>query len=245
MIVFMANVSVAEAAGRLGVGVPRIHQRIADGSVRAERIGSQWVVDELSLLRVAERKSPGRPLSARSAWALVALAEGDEEALADLAPVERGRAKGRLAQLFVHVARPYKSEKQVRQIAVVLRSCFRNRARRELRKAASADLAGLQRDARWVSLGLSVAASGIGAADIAEGYVGESDAQQLSDHFLLAPAEQDANVVLHVFPDGQHPYPESPLLLAADLAEHRGPREELRAVELLDEAAKRYQRWAR
>lgn len=49
----MARVSVAEAARRLGVGVPRIHQRIADGSLRAERLGSQWVVDELSLLQVA------------------------------------------------------------------------------------------------------------------------------------------------------------------------------------------------
>ena len=63
MIVCMGNVSVAEAAQRLGVGVPRIHQRIADGSLRAERIGSQWVVDELSLLRAAERKEPAAPVA--------------------------------------------------------------------------------------------------------------------------------------------------------------------------------------
>ena len=85
----MASVSVAEAAKSLGVGVSRIHQRIADGSLRAERVGSQWVVDELSLLRVAERHRPGRPLSARSAWAIIALAEGDEESLRALAPGER------------------------------------------------------------------------------------------------------------------------------------------------------------
>lgn len=75
---FVANVSVAEAAKRLSVGVPRIHQRIADCSLRAERIGSQWVFGELSLLRVVESKAPGRPLSARSAWTLIALAEGGE-----------------------------------------------------------------------------------------------------------------------------------------------------------------------
>ena len=240
MIVYMANVSVSEAAKRLGVGVPRVHQRIADGSLRAERLGNQWVVDELSLLQVAERKTPGRPLSARSAWALVALAEGDQEALADLAPVERSRAKARLEELFARVERPHKSEEQVRQIAAVLRSSFRNRARRLLRQAAGADLPGLQHDARWIPLGLSAPASGIGAIDVAEGYVAPSEVKQLSDDFLLVPAEQDANVVLHVLPDRQQPYPESPLLLAADLAEHRGPREELRAVELLGEAAERY-----
>ena len=42
----MGAVSVAQAAERLGVSVPRIHQRIADGSLSAERIGFQWVVDE-------------------------------------------------------------------------------------------------------------------------------------------------------------------------------------------------------
>ena len=58
----MGAVSVAQAAERLGVSVPRIHQRIADGSLSAERIGSQWVVDERSLLRIQERSKAGRPL---------------------------------------------------------------------------------------------------------------------------------------------------------------------------------------
>jgi hypothetical protein len=38
-----------------------------------------------------------------------------------------------------------------------------------------------------------------------------------------------------VLPHGQKAYPGSRLLLAADLAEQRGPREELRAAELLHE----------
>lgn len=216
-------------------------QRIADGSLRAERIGSQWVVDELSLLRVAESKSAGRPLSARSAWALIALAEGDHDALADLAPVERARAKARLEELFALVAKPPRSEEEVRRIAVVLRASFRNRASRELRKAASADLPSLREDLRWAAPGgLSAAASDIGAADIAEGYLVEEDAQSLSDDFLLVPAERDANVVLHVLAEGRRPYPESRILVAADLAEHRGPREERRAVELLRESGEIY-----
>src|SRR5262245_54718774 len=113
----MANVSVAEASRLLGVGVARVHQRIAEGSLRAERVGSQWIVDELSLLRVAESRSPGRPLSARSAWALVALAEGDDEALSDLAPVERARARARLQELFARVDDHSQSEERVRSVA--------------------------------------------------------------------------------------------------------------------------------
>ncbi|MSY86414.1 MAG: helix-turn-helix domain-containing protein [Actinobacteria bacterium] len=61
----MGSVSVAQAAERLGVSVPRIHQRIADGSLVAERIGSQWVIDERSLGRVQERRKAGRPLCRR------------------------------------------------------------------------------------------------------------------------------------------------------------------------------------
>jgi excisionase family DNA binding protein len=239
MIVYMANVSVAEAAKRLGVGVPRIHQRITDGSLRAERIGSQWVVDELSLLRVAERKAPGRPLSARSAWAIVAVAEGDQQALAELAPVERARARSRLEDLMALVSVPAKAEADVRQTASVLRSLFRNRARRELRKAAIADLHTLRDDARWTSF-INPSVSGIASSDV-EGYLAASDVTSLEQDFLLLPADSEANVIIHVLPRRQKAYSGSKLLLAADLAEHRGPREELRAAELLRQVAEEFE----
>ncbi len=234
-IVFVASISVAEAAQRLGVGVPRIHKRIADGSLRAERIGSQWVVDELSLLQVAERKEPGRPLSARSAWAIIALAERDDEALAALASVERSRAKVRLDELLALVAKAPKSEDDVRRIASALRLVFRNRAERVLRKAASTDLPKLRQDSRWESL-ISPAVSGIASVDV-DGYLAADSVDAVSRAYLLLPADADANVVIHVLPDGQKTYPDSKLLLAADLADQRGPREELRAAELLREVA--------
>jgi excisionase family DNA binding protein len=239
MIVFMANLSVAEAARRLGVGVPRIHQRIADGSLRAERIGSQWVVDELSLLRVAERKRPGRPLSARSVWAIVAVAEGDHEALAELAPVERARARARLEDLVALVSEHAKAEADVRETASVLRSLFRNRAKREVRKAAIDDLPALRDNARWASF-INASVSGIASSDV-EGYLAVDDVNPLDQDFLLMPGDSEANVVIHVLPQGQKAYPDSKLLLAADLAEHRGPREELRAAELLREVAERFE----
>lgn len=240
MIVFMGRLSVAEAAKRLGVGVPRVHQRISDGSLRAERIGAQWVVDELSLLRVAESKSPGRPLSSRSAWALIALADGDDDALAGLAPAERARARERLNQLFAKVAGPLNSEEQLRDVAVLLRSWFRNRAERRLYRATAGDLPALREDRRLALSGLS-AASGIASGDVVEGYVASDVADRVVADYLLVSAEHESNVVLHVVS------PEYPvdagalLLLAADLAEHRGPREELRAAEYLREASQRHQ----
>jgi len=236
----MAGVSVSEAAKRLGVGVPRIHQRIVDGSLRAERIGSQWVVDELSLLRVAECKEPGRPLSARSAWAIIALAASDDEALARRAHSERARARARLHELLDLAVKRPQSEADVRRLASALRLMFRNRAVRLLRKAADADLPDLRADARWQSLA-SPAVSGIASSDV-DGYLAGRDVEPLSRDFLLMPADGDANVVIHVLPEGQVPYPDSKLLLAADLAEHRGPREELRAAELLCEVAKELKR---
>ena len=232
---FVANVSVAEAARRLGVSVPRIHQRIADGSLRAERVGSQWVVDELSLLRVAERRTPGRPLSPRSAWALIALAEGDREALAGLTAVERARARERLEKYLRHVADAPQQEADVRRIASDLRSLLSKRAYRELRKAAGSDLANLRQDPRWQSL-VSPAASGIAMLDV-DGYVAAGELKSLTEDYLLRPATADANVVIHVLPEGHKAYPRSKLQLAADLAERRGPREEARAAELLREIA--------
>lgn len=234
-IVFMARISVAEAARRLGVGVPRVHQRIADGSLRAERIGSQWVVDELSLVRVAERSEPGRPLSARSAWAIIALAEGDDDALSRLAPSERVRARSRLHELLDLVAQRPQGEADVRRIASALRLMFRNRADRVLRKAADADLPGLRDDARWQSLA-SPAVSGIASSEV-DGYVAGRDIDSLSRDFLLMPADSEANVIIYVLPEGQQAYSDSRLLLAVDLADQRGPREELRAAELLCEIA--------
>lgn len=235
MIVFMANLSVAEAAKRLGVNVPRIHQRIADGSLRAGRIGSQWVVDERSLMHVAERRQAGRPLSARSAWAVIAASESDDDALRELASAERSRARQRLDRLMVAAEQRPAGEGAVGAIAVSLRSFFRNRAHRRLYRAAPADLTDLRADSRWVAVADS-GVSGIASSDI-DGYVAAPDVEVLVRKFLLVPVIDEANVVIHELPEGQQAYPYSKLRLAADLAEHHGPREEARAVELLHELA--------
>ena len=231
----MGAVSVAQAAERLGVSVPRIHQRIADGSLLAERIGSQWVVDERSLLHIQERSKAGRPLSGRSAWAVIAAAENDRERLRPGGPAVSSRARIQLKRLLELAAEPVADEEVVRHLVVSLRSVFRNRAQRRLLRAAPTDLVDLRADDRWAML-VDLGASGIASPDV-EGYLGETDVDGVVRDYLLVEADRDANVVLHVLPDAQYPYPDSRLRLAADLAEHRGPREEARAAELLHELA--------
>src|SRR5665811_713865 len=82
----MGRVSVVEAAELLGVHPQRIHQRIRSGSLPAERVGHRWVIDEADVAVLRHRREPGRPLSARSAWALVAVAAADEGSVKSLSP---------------------------------------------------------------------------------------------------------------------------------------------------------------
>lgn len=231
----MGAISVAQAAERIGVSVPRIHQRIADGSLSAERIGSQWVVDERSLLRIQERSKAGRPYSARSAWAVIAASEADSERVGGSGPAVSARVRMQLKRLLEPAAEPVADEEVVRQLVVSLRSVLRNRAERRLLRAAPADLADLRADERWAMI-VDLGASGLASPDV-EGYLAESLVEGILKDYLLVDSDRDANVVLHVVSDGQYPYPDSRLRLAADLAEHRGPREEARAAELLHELA--------
>lgn len=83
---------------------------------------------------------------------------------------------------------------------------------------------------------LDLGASGIASADV-EGYLEESDVAGVVENYLLVDADGEANVVLHAIPDSQDPYPDSRLRLSADLAEHRGPREEARSGQLLHHLA--------
>lgn len=235
MIVCMGSVSVAQAAERLGVSVPRIHQRIADGSLVAERIGAQWVVDERSLLRVQERSRAGRPYSARSAWALIAVSENDPDPERPSGPAALSRVRKQLGRLLEMAAERPDSEESVKDLAASLRSVFRNRAKRRQLRAAPADLDDLRADPRWAHL-VDLGANGIASSDV-EGYLEESKLKGVVTDYLLVESEHDANVVLHVIPDAQYPFPSSRLRLAADLVEHRGPREEARAAELVHELA--------
>lgn len=251
----MGRISVAEAASQLGVGERRVLQRIADGSLPAERIGERWAIDERDLLPLDDQRDPGRPISERSAWAVIAAAflllyEAEERKqasywLASLAPSERSRARKRLRNLLAH--RPNAgAEKHIAEAAAELRVLLGNRADRVLLHASPRDLADLRNDHRLALAGLSSPDSGIVAGDLVEGYLDAASRDALVDDYLLDQVmrEADANVILHVVPDDvAQQAPELwrsaaamlPLLLAADLAEHRRPREQARAADLVAE----------
>ncbi|MFI5429333.1 helix-turn-helix domain-containing protein [Aeromicrobium sp. UC242_57] len=230
----MGRLSVTEAAALLGVHPQRIHQRIRVGSLPAERIGSQWAIDEADLELVRYRRAAGRPLSARSAWALAAVASDDQAALAQLSPSERSRARTRLRALMA-----LGSTNELDSASATLAVAMGNRARRALFVASVRDLPDMREDERLRLSGVSLPGSNISAGQLVEGYVRGSDFDGLVRDYLLAPADRHrANVILHVVDidvddavlDG---VAESLLIRAADLSEHVGVREKDEAMKAI------------
>jgi excisionase family DNA binding protein len=87
--------SVAAAARQLGVSDRRVRQLLAAGKLRGERFGRDWVVDSGDLERHRRaNRSAGRPWRPAAAWAVLALANGQDP---DVSAVERSRARRRLA----------------------------------------------------------------------------------------------------------------------------------------------------
>jgi len=56
----MDLLTVQDAAKRLGVSVPRIHQLISEKRLPAQKIGSQYVIQE-SDLQLVKNRPTGRP----------------------------------------------------------------------------------------------------------------------------------------------------------------------------------------
>lgn len=114
-----------------------------------------------------------------------------------------------------------------------------NRGARMMYVAAGSDLPALRADNRLLLSGLSHPDSNLEAPRIAEAYVNRADADAVvTDFWLEKPGvDERPNVILHVVP--VRPPAMSTLLLAADLAEHSGPREVQRAHELVSLAMNR------
>lgn len=234
---------MSEAAALLGVSDARVRQRIENGSLVAERIGGRWLVD----LRSASADIPparGRPVSPRSVWcSLLAL---DAASLLDLPREDVPDGDPDWPEMVAEVRKISPSSRR-RAISVLasaiahadhaeLLSWLRNRGERRLYIASEADLASLRADARFRSSGVSHPDSDMSDPRVAEGYLAHSDlADIVRDHWLdPVSVGERPNVVLHAVP--VLPRRISRLLLAADLAEHGGPRELLRAHQLLDDA---------
>lgn len=238
----MARISVSEAAARLGVVAQRVRQRIQDGSLPAERVGGQWIIDEKDLARVSDSTAPGRPLSERSAWALVAAAEDNAVLLRSLSAPDRSRARARLRNLAA--AWHDEPHESLRLLSVFMR----NRAARRCYLVAQRDLKDLRNDPRIRLSGLSHPESGLASGDVVEGYLSVDDLGDVIEDYLLRGVDRDgANVFLHVVsPESEQSLSLldqvwNGLLMAADLSEYDGPRERHRAMELLDDLAQQVQ----
>jgi excisionase family DNA binding protein len=239
----MSKMSVPEAAAELGVSVARIRQRIDEGSLVAEKVGGRWLVD-LASSGSAERPQRGRPVHPESVW--YSLLELQRVAHVELPKIDLPKID-LLSQDLVDEAKKISSASRHRAVARLsaaiaredhdaILSWLRNRGERRVYKAAMADLPSLRDDDRLLPSGLSHPDSGMSDPRVAEGYIAAGDINAVAaDHWLERPSIDDSpNVFVHIVP--ALPSRIGVLLLAADLAEHEGPRERRRAHELLNEA---------
>lgn len=160
-------------------------------------------------------------MSGRMAWALL-----DPSQMPGLSPAERSRIRSRVRQL---------------EDPELLSDWVRRRSARQ--RLYSAEPHDVQQDSRLFLSGISDFRSMMSAGHQVEGYVLASEVEQLMDDYLLfePSSPQEANIFLHVV--DQLPREVSPLLIAADLADHGGPRELGQAERLIAEAKNGDMQW--
>lgn len=212
--------SVSEVAQRLGVSQARVRQRIADGSLAADRISGRWLIPAASV-RAVSNVGRSRPLSEPMAWAVLRYLADTEIDIDWLTASERLRARTYADRL-----------RNDSDPAPIMRAWLKSRANRRLLRAAEGDLAELVADDRIRLSGVMLPDSGLVTQDIVEGYVSPADVESIvDDYFLVSAVGRDANVILHVA--DARVDPASVAVIAADLAEHNGPREDGRVEELV------------
>ena len=217
----MSLLGVAEAAAELGVSAGRVRQMLADGVLEGERVGRVWVIKADKLRAVLHsRPEVGRPWNAASAWDVLALADSNEP---NVSPVERSRARKRLAQGLDEVA-----------------GRLRARADRRQFYAHPSVLDRLADAPGVVSGGISAAAehgADLVALDGFEGYIRASDLNKLVARFALDGRADRPNVVLRVVDDAVWPFQKGQKVagrsvVAIDLLDSDDPRSRRAGAEL-------------
>lgn len=193
----------------MGMSPQRVRALAISGEIPARKLGRQWAIDEAAIVRRPQlRPRGGRPISARSAWALLALAGGGVAPW--LSRGERARAESRLLSLAA--LRPHELAARAKEYSY---------------RVHRGGLEHLQRDPRLVLGGVS--AAGETGADIValgsvEAYVRAEDREGVVHGHRLEPAAGPAaNVLLRVprelwiFPEGMRVAP--PAAVGADLVD--------------------------
>ncbi len=188
------EVSVRDAAQRLSVSPQRIRALAAAGRIPARKLGRDWAID---IDRVGRQdfggRGRGRPLSARSCWAILDLLT--EKRPEGLSRSERLRARARLESLADSAPGDLSARAEVGRY-VVHRGLIER----------------VVNDPRIVLGGISAAPNhraDLVAVEDVEGYVRAEDLEPLvSDYVLMPPsAGARANVLLRV-PVSRWPFEE-------------------------------------
>jgi len=186
--VYVVELSVSEAAERLGVTRARVRSLLAAGRLAGRHAGSLWLVDGDAVAQRLESvaSAKGRPFSTRIAWSAAALLDGQD--ISWLTTSERSRLRSRLRQ----------------GDAQTCRWRMRSRASTTRYRIADADIGDLISTRGVVLGGISAAshyALGLGHGHEAEVYT--DAAGQLVDEFFLVESAR-GNLVLHSEIAGWH-----------------------------------------
>jgi hypothetical protein len=216
------EVGVNEASARLGLSAHRLRHLIHVGDLPARRVAGRWVVDTAELDRLAENRSPGRPLSPRMAWGLISLLEmGDAP---ELSAPERSRLRARLREApdLAQLARICRGRSHVHRLHV--------------------HPGALPRALAWEeAVPTGASAGGHDVVDVrgAELYLPAPAVGRMSRALRARPADGDANLVVRVPAAGRWPFQEGragPVAVALDLWEAGDSRSRRAAEELYRQA---------
>ena len=216
------QLGVDEAADRVGLSQHRLRYLIRSGELPARRVAGRWVLDPADVDRLSERRTPGRPLSPRMAWGLVALLESGSAP--DLSAPERSRLRARLREkpILEQIARLCRRRAQVHPLHV--------------------HPGALPRALAWegaVTTGASAGGHDIIDPARVELYVPAAAMGALVRGLRAQPAGSDANLVVRVPAAARWPFPDGragPVAVALDLWD-AGDSRSRRAAEKLYRAA--------
>lgn len=219
--------SIPELAKRLNVNDSRARQLVQSGRIRGQRVGGRWIVDEADAVQYRPGKPAGRPLSERSAWQLMSCfweASPRRSLLAyfEPSPVEKHRLKERINRL-----------QDSPDLLKLLAAWLANRADKFEFSSSPDDIGELREDKRIHLSGVSHPRSGLLANSEVEAYVRRDELEGVvKDWFLVEPFPGNRpNVILRAAEHVPDELP--PLVVAADLAERPGVREQQAAREIL------------
>ena len=241
----MDQMSVDEAARRLGLHPAHVRRLVREGQIPAQKVGARWLISE-SALRQRDRLRPssGRPLSPNMAWALMDLvgaglrAGEGVRAVAAIHGLPDRRARHRLRRLLADAPPTERWAAWLRRRAKPERVWVHPGV--EGRLASDTRLhPGPEAAAVAAEIGVG---SGVGAERVF--YLNETDLDAVLRDYRGRP-DPDGELLFMVIPDQvaedlrPRPGVVSPAVALVDLLSSADARQRHRAAELLASAARR------